>query len=58
MLGKTWLENHLRLMHDGTCLDEGGELTKKVHMNLRQYGLYRVRHKSGSRAFGGELVEY
>ena len=45
-------------MHDGTCLDEGGELTKKVHMNLRQYGLYRVRHKSGSRAFGGELVEY
>ena len=60
VLGKTWLESHLCLMHGGPCLDQGGKLEKKTrHMNLRYYCLNRVagRHKAYRRALGGELGE-
>ena len=35
MLGKTWPENHLGLMHRGTSGAQGGKLAKKPNINLR-----------------------
>ena len=35
MLGKTWEENHLGLMHRGTIGAPGGKLPKKPNINLR-----------------------
>ena len=35
VLGKTWSENHLGLMHHGTSGALGGKLTKKLNMKLR-----------------------
>ena len=34
MLGKTWEENHLGLMHHGTIRAPGGKLSKKPNTNL------------------------
>ena len=35
MLGKTWEENHLGLMHLGTIGAPGGKLAKKPNIKLR-----------------------